>query len=148
MLVGPPAGPPPPARAQLRTLFNVAAGCRIGFLILVTIGAWLGAALSVAIAVGIFYAFYGPVNMYVGIRGIGGTWRDIWRVYSVGLVPGAISVGSAYLIGRMISHNWLRLIVTVVVAFMLYLPLLRILSPMVWDEVFTRLRALIPRRAS
>ena len=148
MLVGSPGGTLLQARGKFRTMFNVAAGCSIGFLILVTIGAWLGAALSVAIAVGIFYACYGPVNMYVGIRGIGGTWRDIWRVYSIGIIPGAISVGSAYLIGRMISHNWLRLIVTVVVAFMLYLPLLRILSPMVWDEVFTRLRALIPRRAS
>jgi O-antigen/teichoic acid export membrane protein len=147
MLVGSPGGTLLQARGKFRTMFNVAAACSVAFLILVTIGAWLGAALSVAIAVGIFYAGYGPVNMYAGIRGIGGTWRDIWRVYSVALIPGAMSVGSAYLIGRMISHNWIRLIVTVVVAFGLYLPLLRFLSPTVWDEVMSRVRGLIPSRA-
>jgi PST family polysaccharide transporter len=152
MLVGSPGGTLLQARGRFRTMFNVAAGCSVAFLIVVTIGASIGAALSVAVAVGIFYALYGPVNMYVGIRTIGGKWRDIWRVYSVALIPGGLSVGGAYLIARWIylsfHHNWLRLIVTVVLAFALYLPLLRFLSPTVWDEVLARVRGLLPNRTN
>jgi PST family polysaccharide transporter len=150
MLVGSPGGTLLQARGKFLTMFKLAAGCTVLFLILVTIGAYLGAALSVAVAVACFYGFYGPVNMYVGIRAIGGTWRHVWSVYSLALVPSLLSVGSAYLVARLIpassSQHWLRLVVISVLSLALYLPLLRLLSPPVWNEVRNRLQSLLPRR--
>ena len=66
MLVGAPAVSLLQARGRFRTMLKLAAGFALVFVILVTIGAYIGAALSVAVAVGILYSFYGPVNMYAG----------------------------------------------------------------------------------
>jgi PST family polysaccharide transporter len=150
MLVGAPAISLLQARGQFRTLLKVASGFALIFVAMVTTGAYLGGALSVAIFVAIFYAFYGPVTLYAAIRGIGGTWRDIWSVYTAGLAPAVLSVGIAALIARKVpviaAHQWAQLAVTSVLSFGLYLLLLRLLSPKTWGELMTRLKSFLPSR--
>ena len=90
------------AQRRFRFLFLWNATLSLFFILTVGAGAWLGGALSVAIAVSTFYAIFGPMGLYVSIRPGGGTWRDVVDIYARPICFGAASVGLALLLPRVV----------------------------------------------
>src|SRR6185312_4615390 len=104
---------------------------------------------AVAIAVAVFHAIMGPVNMYSGIRGLGGRLRDLAGIYLPALIPGVICVGIAALAGMWLSNtlggNIVHIALTGCLGLGLYAIALRIAVPSVWMELKERSKQIAGR---
>jgi PST family polysaccharide transporter len=147
------------AQGRFRTLLYLSFAMSMVFAALVVPAAAyggrtrLGAATCVAIAVGLYHLLHGPINLYGGIRPLGGRWRDVGRVYlpvlSAGIVAVAIGALAGTGTGRAVSPTRIRdgvvIAVTSAVALAVYLPLVRLAAPDVWRELIDRASVLLTR---
>jgi PST family polysaccharide transporter len=117
---------------------------------------WAGGGIvGVSIVVSICAAFAGPIMFYVAIRPFGGGWAEVGSVLARPLVCGVLSVGSAWLIARSMESSfhgrWLYLLQLAeicVVSVILNGVLARLWMRPVWDDLWLRLRRMLPRRAA
>ncbi len=101
------------------------------------------AATAVACAVAGYFFIEGLVNLFAAVRPGGGTWRDLWGVFAVPVLLGALAVavgvGAGYLIpggtSRSRAPYWLRMMAIALVSGAFYLGLLRFLAPQAWAEL-------------
>jgi PST family polysaccharide transporter len=144
MVVGSPGASLLQSRGRFRTLFFAALGSVIGFFVLITIGTSAGGVKSVALAVAVFYAIYGPVNLYIGVRDVGGTWRHVAAIYVVPFSSAIIAIGCGAGVARLVPavsrSDVLTIIVVLAVAASVYTYLLRRLIFDVWQELAEKLR--------
>jgi PST family polysaccharide transporter len=111
------------------------------------------AARNVAIAVGLYFALEGPAFTYVAIRPLGGTWRDVGRLFStplgVGFVAAAVGwCASAALPSATRMDNAVRLVAAAAAMLAAYVPLARRLDRTSWDAMLARFAALRRRDPS
>jgi hypothetical protein len=100
-------------------------------------------------------AFAGPIVFYVAIRPYGGGWADVFDVLARPLVCGILSVGSAWLIAQVVGPHGpgrlmylLQLAEICVVAVALNCLLAWLWMRPVWDDLWLRLRRMLPQRAA
>lgn len=104
----------------------------------------------VAIAVAVYCLVTGPVCLWVALRPLGGSSRDIWPIY----VGPVVTSGLAILIGMVVGHflpatkagNWAKLVVVPLVSAAAYAPMVRWTAPRVWADVAGRFAGLLRRR--
>lgn len=117
------------------------------FFCLVGIGAWLGRALGVATAVGVYYAVFGPCYSYVAMRqGIGAT--GILRLYLSPLIVAGSAVGAAHMLANVLfGSNFpaFQAVSIVVFATGFYAGLLRLCMPGIFFEIGAQATFLVQR---
>jgi PST family polysaccharide transporter len=140
------------AQGRFRTLMLISVISSAAFLSLIVIGAMIGEALSVAVAVAFFMAVSGPIQMYVAVRPGGGRWRDIWRVFAAPGVVGLMAVTLAWLAGIAVPtiphRDWALLVLIPLLSTALYILLIRRAAPRDSGDLQVRLLALLGRSRS
>jgi PST family polysaccharide transporter len=160
-LVASPGGALIQAQGRFKTYLITNAVNAVFFLALVWLGAWLAksapqthlpAARYVAGAVMTYFTIIGPVFLWIAIRPGGGRWRDVWHVYFAPTVASIASIGVGVAFGRYIQSmpmtndlvkQLLRIIAIVLWSTVLYIPIIRLLSPVAFKEVLDRLTGII-----
>jgi hypothetical protein len=89
--------------------------------------------------------------LYVAIRPVGGSWRDIWPIYVWPVVTGGAAILAGMFVGRLvlprtIGGYWGRLVLVPIVSCIVYAPLVRWTTPDSWDEVVGRIGRVLGRR--
>jgi hypothetical protein len=114
-----------------------------------------GGVIGVSITVSILSAFAGVLIFYITIRAFGGRWNEVADMFLRPVVSGTMSVGVAWLIAQqMTSHGdgrWLYLVQLVeicVVSVILNCAMAWIWMRPVWDDLWLRLRRMLPQRAA
>jgi O-antigen/teichoic acid export membrane protein len=129
---------------------------RWGFLILqiaglTTVLAVGGNLAAVAIVVAIVSTFMGPITLHTALRPYGVGWSTVAEVILPPLACGVASVGAAWLLAQQLAasgHGYFsQLIVTIVVAVALNALLAWLWMRPVWDDLWARVRRLLPVRA-
>jgi O-antigen/teichoic acid export membrane protein len=105
----------------------------------------------VALAVAGYCAVIGPACLYVAIRPVGGSWRDIWPIYVWPVLTSLAAIVAGMAIGRWLlprSHggDWGRLLLVPVISGLLYLPLVRLTARDAWDDAVQRISGLVRRQ--
>jgi PST family polysaccharide transporter len=140
------------AQGRFRTLVVLSIAVGVLFIACVTVGAIVGEAKAVAVAVALFMAVTGPVEMYVAILPGGGRWRDVWKVFAAPLALGAAAVGAAWLVGNalpaMPGRDWTLLVLIPLISGALYVPLIRWAAPEDGHDLTERFKDLLLRRRS
>ncbi|NNC92758.1 MAG: lipopolysaccharide biosynthesis protein [Acidimicrobiia bacterium] len=144
--VGSPASALLRAQGRFRTILGLNAVFASVFMAAVTIGALVGAAVSVAVAAAVFFVFMGPTQMLIAVRPGGGSIVDVARVFFPALPIATAAVGAglaaAWLVGTGVDFHAVRIGVTVTVAGLAYVVLVRRLMPAAWHEAVARIRDL------
>jgi O-antigen/teichoic acid export membrane protein len=114
-----------------------------------------GAIIAVSVAVSLVSAAMGPVMFYIAIQRYGGGWADVAGVLTRPLVCGILSVGTAWLIAQGIGSSGqgrlpylIQLMVICLLSVCLNAILARVWMRPVWDDLWARLRKVLPRRAA
>lgn len=157
-LVASPGGSLMQAQGRFRTYLLVNAINSVVFLVLVGLAAYgvqgIAAAHWVAAAVMIYFAFVGPVFMYIAIRPGGGRWGHIWHSYAAPVAASTLALSVAVFLGKHIPieeyrlKNAVRIGVIVLTSTALYLPLIRYLAPERTEALWQRLASLYRRRTT
>jgi PST family polysaccharide transporter len=144
-VVGHPAWAMLQAQGRFRTMLRFSAVRTVAFVIAVVIAAKIGGALSVAVAVLIVLAIFGPMAVYIALRHSGVSWTRVARIYLAPMSAAALVVGAAYYAGRaipLVRHNdWLNSAFVIAVASLLYLGIMMIAAPRQVAAVVARVRA-------
>ena len=164
------------AQGRFRTLLRLAIFCPICFFALIWLAACTGVrptgqirsaglehllasmfgqhvdvSVMVAIAVVVYCLITGPFFLWVAIRPLRGSWRDIWPIYlwPIGTSSLAIAVGmlAGYPLPATPFGNWARLIVVPLASVIVYAPMVRVTAPDAWADVVSRLTGLVKRRS-
>jgi O-antigen/teichoic acid export membrane protein len=145
-VLGGPAASMIQAQGRFKVFFFWSVISTFAFLAFVTTGGSFGGAASVATAVTLFYAVFGPLGFYVSIKPLGGRASDVFRVC---LVP--ILLGSLAVIPPTIIASWLpatrvgdaiSLLFITVTSVIFYVAILRFYWPSEYREIKTRLVSL------
>ena len=123
----------------------------IAFLMLVAAGAWWGGLVEVSVAVAIFFMIYGPLATYCAVRPLAKTWAEVARAHIVPLAVGTVaSLPAIFILFSFPGQTRLQLGTAILFACMayaaLYIPLIRLFLPEVWQEIVGRLRGLLQKR--
>ncbi|BCM90814.1 lipopolysaccharide biosynthesis protein WzxC [Abditibacteriota bacterium] len=99
-------------------------------------------ALGMACAVGACIALFGPLRVYVSIRPLGGHLRDVLGVFGGAFALFATSQAIPFFIAHWVFPNshLALLVLSSVLGTLIYLALLRTLSPALWNDVLSRLK--------
>jgi O-antigen/teichoic acid export membrane protein len=118
--------------------------------VLTTILALRGSEAAVAVAVSVIATFIGPVTFYSAVRPYGAGWSAVTAALARPVVCGAVSVGTAWLIAQGMERAGYgyapQLLEIVVVAVCLNTVLARLWMRPVWDDLWLRVRRLLPQR--
>lgn len=118
----------------------------VAFVLGVSIGAWCGDTLGVAIAVSAFFLLLGPTNLYMAIRASGGRVRDVLTVYVTPTLAAGLACALGSVAGLLVpaapARDWYRLVIICVVALPLYIVTIRRLWPREYREIAKRLAQL------
>jgi O-antigen/teichoic acid export membrane protein len=110
-----------------------------------------GSVAHVALAVSLIASLIGPVTFYSAIRPYGAGWNEVAATLARPVVCGVISVGVAWLVAQGLDRAGYgyaaQLVETVVVAVGLNIVLARLWMRPVWDDLWLRVRRLLPQRA-
>jgi O-antigen/teichoic acid export membrane protein len=117
--------------------------------------AWLGRLLDaafrqhvnvasvVACAVVIYCLITGPLCLWIAIRPLGGTWREIWPIYFWPVLTSSVAIFVGMLAGTPLPHNltgnWAKLLLVPAVSGVCYVPLVRWTAPRAWADLVSRL---------
>jgi O-antigen/teichoic acid export membrane protein len=139
------------AQGRFGTAFRFNFFRAAGYLALVTLGAVLGGAVSVAAATALFTTVFGPTITYVALRQAGRGCRDVIWVHAGPFCVSVLACGGAWFISQLsprVSANPLaQLIAISILAAAIGLPLARWLVPDAWSELVSRVLAMRDRRA-
>jgi O-antigen/teichoic acid export membrane protein len=100
-------------------------------------------ATVVACAVAVYCVIIGPAVLYVAIRPVGGSWRDIWPIYVWPIVTASAAILVGMLAGRLLlprttAGYWGRLVLVPLVSTAAYLPLVRLAAPDAWRDAMDK----------
>lgn len=112
------------------------------FFSMVTVGAALGKAGGVALAVAFYYIVLGPTFSLITFARYGAEWREIARLYVKPPLISGVAVGSAYMISCLpgiTGKPFLQLGIMAIVAPVIYAAALRWLEPSIFAELCQRL---------
>lgn len=108
------------------------------------------AALAVAVAATLYLTMEGPLNLFIAIRPVGGTWRDLVQVYAVPLLAGLAAAAAAMIFTNMLppmpGRNVLRIVLGAAVALAIYLSLIRWLAGDTVHLLLSRIQGVFTRR--
>jgi hypothetical protein len=114
-----------------------------------------GGIKAVSIVVATVATFSGPIVFYVAIRSFGGRWADVAAVITRPLVCGILSVGIAWLIAQGIETSGqgrlpylFQLSVICGVTAVLNCLFAWLLMRPVWNDLWLRVRRMLPQRAA
>jgi PST family polysaccharide transporter len=114
-----------------------------------------GEIVAVSVVVAVISMLAGPIVFYFAIRPNGGGWLDVADVLTRPLVCGILSVGTAWLIAQGIDssgqgrlHYLVQFAVICVMSVILNALLAWLWMRPVWDDLWLRLRRMLPRRAA
>ncbi len=121
------------------------------FMTFVFVGAKLGMAKGAALAVGTYACLSAPLGVYVATRQLGGTWRNVLKVFTGPLAAGLIATGLAWATGRIVPRLMppgrfmyaLQTAVIGVVCFGAYIPLIRLFARDSYEDLVGRLRGML-----
>lgn len=113
--VGSPAGAIMQSVGQFRYQARIMSHLALLFVVLLSVGVWLGRVETVALAVMIFYTVVGPYNIHAAYRLIGIDLRHAWRPFVKPTVIAAISAVLAVGAGMLTQTLWMQGIVRAVV---------------------------------
>ena len=123
--------------------------------LLVTVLSMGGDIIAVSIVVSIVSAAMGPIIFYIAIQSYGGGWTDVANVLTRPLVCGILSVGTAWLIAQGIGssgqgrlHYLFQFVEICLVSVALNALLARLWMRPVWDDLWVRVRRMLPGRAA
>ena len=109
LLISGPASALLQSTGRFRAYVIWATICAAAFVGSVVIGATLGGALSVSVAVMLFYVVFGPLGVYVAISAYGGRARDVLEIFFPPIAASLIAFGVPSLVmGRLGARigNW------------------------------------------
>jgi len=125
------------ARGRFAAYFWWSLLCGVSFFAFVISGAFFGAAFSVSVAVGIFYAIFGPLGAYASASDSGATWRQIAALYTFPTIAGSAAIFPiAYLILHApvaAAHPAAQILLMTCGALILYALFLRLAAPRDYD---------------
>jgi O-antigen/teichoic acid export membrane protein len=134
---------------------NVWLWAAVQFVALGVVLACGGGIIGTSIVVSVVSAIAGLVMFYTTIRPFGGGWADVADIVVRPLVIGMTSVGAAWLIAQqmasLVDGLWLFLLQLVeicVVAVILNCLMARIWMRPVWNDLWLRIRRMVPHRAA
>ncbi|HSV15446.1 MAG TPA: oligosaccharide flippase family protein, partial [Tepidisphaeraceae bacterium] len=139
------------AQNRLRYSLNIAVAYSIVFLAIVALAARFGgphAVIWVALAELVHFGITDPLYMYLLMRMNGRGVREVFHVFKAPLIAGSIAAliagGVSHVFPAGLSRSWQlpRLLAVVCVMVVVYVPLLRLLSAELWQELVERVRAL------
>jgi len=114
-----------------------------------------GDIIAVAVVVSVVSAAMGPIIFYIAIRSFGGGWVDVVDVLARPVACGILSVGIAWLIAQGIGSSGqgplgylAQFVVICAVSVVLNALLAWLWMRPVWDDLWVRVRRLLPRRAA
>lgn len=120
------------------------------YMIATTAAALIGAAVAVAVATAAFYIALMPIDTYLAIRGSGGTWRDVARIYGTPTVLSAVSIAPFALLIWSWPVNPIRdgVLLAAIPGFsiLIYMLLARVVDRETCAELIERIRAATRRR--
>jgi hypothetical protein len=97
----------------------------------------------------------GPIMFYIAVQSYGGGWSDVADVLMRPLVCGVLSVGTAWLIANGIGSSGqgrldyvIQFSIICVMSVALNAFLARLWMRPVWDDLWLRLRRMLPQRAA
>jgi O-antigen/teichoic acid export membrane protein len=139
--------------AAVRNIFWVYALTQVALLVMVlSMG---GDIIAVSVIVSIVSAAMGPITFYIAIQSYGGGWADVADVLTRPLVCGILSVGTAWLIAQGIGSSGqgrlqylVQFAVICLVSVALNALLARLWMRPVWDDLWVRVRRMLPQRAA
>jgi hypothetical protein len=121
------------------------------FVVVVVTTAYFYEALGVAIAVAIYFLAANPTFLFLSLRPQGIRVGQILSIYARPLVIAwttfAAGALAAHVIPEMRGADWLRIFASLIVAGLVYLPLLMTLAPREWEEFRGRISQLLRRGA-
>ena len=127
----------------------------VQFALLVTVLSMGGDIIAVSIVVSIVSAAMGPIMFYIAIQSYGGGWADVADVLTRPLVCGILSVGTAWLIAQGIGSSGqgrlqylVQFAVICLVSVGLNALLARLWMRPVWDDLWPRIRRMLPKRVA
>ena len=144
------------SQGRFATIRNSYWGCALVQVAALAMALSMGGGISeVSIVVALVAAFTGPIVFFVAIRPYGGGWTDVADVLARPLVCGILSVGSAWLIAQVTGPNGpgrlmylLQLGEICAVAVSLNCLLARLWMRPVWDDLWLRVRRMLPQRVA
>lgn len=123
--------------------------------LLVTVLSMGGDIVAVSIVVSMVSAAMGPIMFCVAIQSYGGGWADAADVLTRPLVCGILSVGTAWLVAQGIGSSGqgrlyylIQFAVICVMSVVLNALLARLWMRPVWDDLWLRLRRMLPQGAA
>jgi O-antigen/teichoic acid export membrane protein len=109
-----------------------------------------GGVTDVAVAVSLIASLIGPVTFYSAVRPYGAGWAAVIETLARPALCGVLSVGAAWLTAQGMDRAGYgyaaQLVETVVVAVALNMLLARLWMRPVWDDLWLRVRRLLPQR--
>lgn len=138
------------ARGEFRRLFILTCMFLPVFFLFIVIGAHVGAATGVAIAVSLFYATFSPCFSFAVFRRAGASMRDVAMIYLNSTAIAAAAIGAAVALMRVVPTGSLGQIgVVVMFGGGLYLLVLRLVAPLTYNQIKDRIRGtLLTKRPS
>jgi PST family polysaccharide transporter len=121
----------------------------LGLFIVLSLG---GDKNAVAVVVAVVSTLIGPITFYIAVQPYGAGWRNVAEVLLRPLVSGVVSVGFAWLVALAMAAKGYgpvaQLVETVGVAAALNLVLAWLWMRPVWDDLWLRIRRMLPQRAA
>lgn len=150
-LVGSPAGTLMQAHRRYKSILCVQAVYATCFIAVITLAAWRGDGLTVAIAAAAFFAVLGPFHLWFAITGRGGAWSDLPRILGWPTLLSVVASAGGMAVGRVVPDGSAGLLVAKAAAMavtfvVLYTTPAAVLMPWARRQIVTRCKSLMTRR--
>jgi O-antigen/teichoic acid export membrane protein len=137
------------ARGEFRRAFIYSCICLVAFFVVVAIGAHLGSATGVAIAVSLFYVVSAPCYSYAVFRRTGASLLNVAAIYVHSTTVAAVTIGAAATLAHLVPGPIAQIAIIVTFGGGLYLAVVRLVTPSIYNQVKNLLRdAIRAKRAS
>lgn len=133
------------AQGRFAVLWQLTLVAAIAYYAFIVVGALGGGPIGVAVAVTAWLVLFGPIQLYVAIRGAGGSAHDVMRVYAAPVIGSIVAVGAGVGLAALVPAGlairpWLQTAIVVVTTAVIYIPLIRVTAPADWAEVVGQFR--------
>lgn len=137
--------------------FGTQLGVRWGFAMFQIVALWAvlsrgGAVLAVSVTIAVISTLIGLISFYTAVRPYGAGWATVAQVLLLPATCSVLAVGTAWGLAQAMAQsgygNIAQLVVTVLVAIGLNALLARLWMRPVWDDLWARVRRLLPNRAT
>lgn len=130
------------AQGRFATLTVSSIAHALTFAVAGVVGAHLRGGLGMACAVGACIALFGPLRVYLGIKPLGGRLSDVLGIFGGAFALFAVSQVVPLLLCRFLfpDSHLAAIALPCVLGTMIYVILLRLLAPALWNDVLSRLK--------